>query len=347
MLDDYVYHNHETMTELLLEIAQNHSDIIDLQSIGVTYEGRDIWAVTISDNPTVDEAESGALFLGAHHGNEKPAYESLIFFINYIAERYNMENFDDDSDGLINEDIIDGVDNDDDGLIDEDPSEDRVREIVDNTQIYVIPMVNPDGVNYDWRKNREPNYGRFGQASEITSYGVDLNRNYGYKWYYAYLFPLSFMLPFIINDNSWNYRGEQAFSENETSSVRDFVSDKDIEISISYHSYGEFVLFPWTHSSARTPDEDLFVSIGEDISAINDFYLYTGGDYLLPRIGGSLGTSENWLYGEKNILSFTLELCRTRAPSNPNVVFDYCMTQTGVNFYVCERSRSVDSQRDQ
>ena len=205
----------------------------------------------------------------------------------------------------------------------------------------------PDGVNYDTRKNLEPNYGRFGQASEITSYGVDLNRNYDYKWIYAYLFPLSFMLPILINDNSWNYRGEQAFSEIETSSVRDFVSDKDIEISISYHSYGEFIMFPWTHSSADTADEDLFISIGEDITRINDFDLELSGDYLFPRLGGCLGTSENWLYGEKNILSFTLELCRTRAPSNPNVVFDYCMTQTGVNFYVCERSRSVDSQRNQ
>ena len=285
--------------------------------------------------------------MGAHHGNEKPSYESLIFFIDYILKAYNMNNTDNDDDGMINEDMFDGYDNDGDGLIDEDPSEERIRYLIDNTEIFVIPMVNPDGVAYEWRKNREPNYGPFGTSDTITSYGVDLNRNYDYKWYLPYVLPFNYMLPFIINDESWNYRGESPFSEIETRAVRDFVHDQpNIKISLSYHSYSCVIMYPWTHSSLATPDEELFISIGENISKIDKYQLLTHGwrnrTYLIPRFSGTIGTSENWLYGSRGILSFTMELCETRAPTDPSVVYDYCIKHVGVNLYVAERSLYLD-----
>ena len=340
--DDYEYHTFQSMTDLLNNIYQNHSDIMDLVSIGKTYEGRDIWLVKISDNVKQQEDEPGVLLMGAHHGNEKPSFEVLIFFIEFIAENYGKEDIDNDHDGLINEDIIDGHDNDHDGLIDEDPSETRLKEIIDKTQIFIIPMVNPDGVEADTRKNRSPNHGRFGLSDEITSYGVNLNRNYGYKWYLYYIFPLRYQLFFNSLDSSFNYRGEFPFSENETIAVKNFVESNDISISASYHSYGEFVFFPWTHTSKKTPDEPLFISIGENITNINGFYLYLGGNYIIPRYGGTLGTSENWLYGERGIIAFTIELCKTRAPTDPQIVYDYCLTDVGVNLYLCERSWSLE-----
>ena len=135
---------------------------MSLTSVGRTYEGRDIWMVKLSDNVEVDEDEPGVLFMGAHHGNEKPSFEVLIFFIQHMVENYEERNVDNDNDGQINEDSIDGLDNDDDGLVDEDPSEDRVRNVIDNTQLFLIPMVNPDGVEANSRKNCAPNYGPFG-----------------------------------------------------------------------------------------------------------------------------------------------------------------------------------------
>jgi hypothetical protein len=65
------YHTYDEMTDMLYDIAYNHSDIAILYSIGTTYEGREIWAMKISDNPRVfEENEPEILFTGAHHGKE-------------------------------------------------------------------------------------------------------------------------------------------------------------------------------------------------------------------------------------------------------------------------------------
>lgn len=338
---EYEYYTYPEMTDLFYDLEETYPDIMSYTSLGVTYEDRDIWMVKLSDNVEVNEDEPGVILMGAHHGNEKPSYESLIFFIKHMVENYVKENTDDDGDGLINEDIIDGIDNDGDGLVDEDPSEDRVRDVINNTEIFLVPMVNPDGVEYKsgqydgWRKNRAPKEG------QTNSIGVDLNRNYAYKWELYDIFPLAYNDFYMSNPDSWNYRGEEPFSEKESTAIKNFVETEDIKISISYHSYGEFIVYPWTHTSQKTPDENQFISLGEGISSINDYYLYKGRGTILPWPGGTIGTSENWLYAKQNILSFVIELCKTRAPTNPDVVYDYCMKHVGVNLYVCEKAPST------
>ena len=79
----YDYFTYQEMTDLFHDLEENHSDIMSLISIGKTYEGRDIWMVKLSDNVTVDENEPGVLLMGAHHGDEKPSFEVLIFFIQH------------------------------------------------------------------------------------------------------------------------------------------------------------------------------------------------------------------------------------------------------------------------
>jgi hypothetical protein len=339
--ESYHYYTYDEMTYLFQNLSNAYPEIMALESIGKTYEGRDIWLVKLSDNVETNENEPGVLLMGAHHGNEKPSFEVLIYFIKYATEVYFKNNIDDDNDGYVNEDIIDGFDNDEDGLIDEDPSEDRLRDVINNTQIYLIPMVSPDGVEANTRKNCAPNYGPFGFSDTITSYGVNLNRNYGYKWYLYFILPFNYN--FFINsiDTSYNYKGEHPFSENETIAVRDFVVENDISISLSYHSYSEILLYPWSYTSRKNPDEALFLSIAKNISKINKYYIYNGGDYLIPRYAGTIGTSEDWLYGVRGIISYTVELCPERNPSNPVIVFDACWKHVGVNMYVCERALSM------
>lgn len=348
----YEYYNYSTMTSLLYELAANNSDIMSITSLGETYEGRNIWMVKLSDNVNIEEDEPEVLLMGAHHGNERPSFEVPIYFIKHVCEKYNSDNIDDDNDGLVNEDIIDGIDNDQDGLLDEDPSEDRVREVLEKTQIYLIPMVNPDGVDYEWRKNREPNYGPDGTSDEITSYGVDLNRNYGYAWYYPDLFPEDYFYEYLIDDNTWTYRGEKAFSEIETQAVKNFVETHDISISLSYHDYGEWMIFPWMHSSQKTPHEELFRSIGYNMSRINGYELkiygqYGEREYLFPQFCGTPGSSENWLYGEHEIIAYTIELCSHRPEFNTNRLLQALWNHVGVNLYVCERSWTIEEEKNQ
>lgn len=350
LMDPYEYYSYQEMTDLFMDLTQNHSDIMSMTSLGRTYRNREIWLIKLSDNVDEEEAEPGVLLMGAHHGDERPSFEVVIFFIKFMVNKSGMANYDDDGDGVINEDQFDGIDNDDDGLVDEDPSEDRVREILENTQIYLIPMVNPDGVEYGWRKNRAPNYGPDGQSSTVTSYGVDLNRNYGYRWYIPYFFPEEYHLEWLLDDESWTYRGEAPFCEAESQAVKGFVETHEVSISLSYHDYGEWMIFPWMHTSRRTPHEDLFRSIGYGMAAINTYELriygqYGEREYLIPRFCGTPGSSENWLYGEHNILAYTIELCQRRPELNPERVLDACWKHVGVNLFVCQRSWTVEQEK--
>jgi len=348
--EQYHYFNYQEMIDLLHDLESEYPDIVKLENLGYTYEGRSVWMVKLSDNVDEDEDEPGVLLMGAHHGDEKPSFETVIFFIKHMVYNYTKINTDDDGDGQINEDIIDGIDNDEDGLLDEDPSEDRVRDVINNTQIFCIPMVNPDGVEANTRKNRAPNYGPFGQSDEITSYGVDLNRNYGFRWFLPYFFKENYHYDWLTNDYAGCYRGVRPFSEAESSAVKNFVETQDISISLSYHDYGEWMIFPWMHSSRWVFHERLFRSIGENMSRINKYELrifgqYGTREYLLPRYEGTIGSSENWLYGHRKIIAYTVELCPYRAPTNPNIVYDAIYKHVGVNLYVCERSLTIEEEK--
>jgi len=313
--EPYDYHTYQEMTELLQNLALNHSDIMSLSSIGRTYQGRDIWMVKLSDNVTQEEEEPGVLFMGAHHGNEKPSFEVCIYFIEYMIENYGNSSLG------------------------------EVREVFDNTQIYVVPMVNPDGVEAETRKNAAPNHGPFGKSKEITSYGVNLNRNYDDLWFLYYILPVQYGLFFTMEDSSFNYRGPRPFSENETQAIKEFADSHNISASISYHTYGEIIFFPWMHSTQPTRDEALYLSIGENISEMNHYYLYAGETHLIPRFGGTLGSSENWLYREHGIIAFLIELGTQHVPTNSETIQNLCQTHSRINLYMCQRALTIESEK--
>jgi carboxypeptidase T len=314
-LGAYHYHTYQEMTDLLHSLQTNHSDIMSLSSLGKTYEGRDIWLVKLSDHVEQEEHEAGVLFMGAHHGNEKPGYEVNLFFIQYMVEHYTNA------------------------------STPEVREAINNTQIYLIPMVNPDGVEANTRKNVVPNHGPFGLKKVVTSYGVNLNRNYADNWFLYYLLPTQFGFLSAFPDSSMNYRGPYPFSENETRAVKHFADTHNVSISISYHTYGEVIFYPWMHTTKQTPDEPLFRSVGENISKIDGYYLFVKKKYVIDRPGGTLGTSENWLYRNHGVIAFTIELCKQRAPTDPQTMYKVCSVQTQVHLYLCQRAQSIAAEK--
>ena len=314
-LDQYDYHTYQELTDELHSLQANHSDIMSLTSIGKTYEGRDLWMVKLSDNVNQEENEPGVLFMAAHHGNEWPGIEICLFFIRYMVEQYNNDTIP------------------------------EIRDAIDNTQIFLIPMLNPDGVMADTRKNCVPNHGPFGYNPSVTSYGVNLNRNYDDPWFLSYLFPIQYYLPFILSDSSFNYRGPYPFSENETKAVKNFAEAHNISISISYHSYGEFIIYPWTYTTKQTPDESLFRSVGENITSINHYSLLVKEDRLIPLYEGTLGSSEDWLYREKGTIAFTIEVGAQQRPTSPQVMYKLCMTQTTVQLYLCQRAQTIESEK--
>jgi carboxypeptidase T len=301
-----LYHTYAEMTSLLQNLAATYPTIMSLFSIGKTYEGRDLWMVKISDNVNAQENEPEILFMGTHHGNEKPGYEVCLYFIQYLVDHYQND------------------------------STPEVRNVINTTQIYILPMVNPDGVEVNTRKNLEPNHGFFGLRTIVTSHGVDLNRNYGYRWFFLFLFPKIYSSSTSFFDVSEVYHGPYPFSENETQAIKHFVDTHNITLSITYHTYGQLVLYPWGYTLLPPKDKSVFVSIGENITRF-DNYTLAQAIMLYPTLGDAC----DWMYGTHGVLAFTIELGTSYAPSDPSALRELCVTHAAVNLYVCQRAQTL------
>ncbi|CAO1387518.1 unnamed protein product [Diamesa serratosioi] len=166
---------------------------------------------------------------------------------------------------------------------------------------YFLPVMNPDGYEYThtndrlWRKNRR---------KHLFCMGVDLNRNYGYKWggQGASRQPCS-----------ETFAGSSAFSEPETKAVKDFIgaSSANWKGSISFHSYGQYILYPWGYDRVVPPDHEDLKRVGNAAAAA--MKKIGGASYEVGPAGATLypasGGSDDWAKGDIKIkYSYTVEL---------------------------------------
>jgi hypothetical protein len=217
------YLEYSELTSQLQRLAKEYPELMLLEDLtaatdnGATWQGNVVWGVKISDNVEMDEPdEPKTVIIGNVHAREWMAFEAPMYFIFHLLENYGLPPTDNDLDGSVNEDIFNGMDDDGDGLVDEDWSEGRVTWLVNNREIWVVPTVNPDGTIIDfemqargsgsWRKNARDNNENGVFETEID--GVDLNRNFAYKW--------DSNQQGIISENGIEYRLD---SSNPTSSV--------------------------------------------------------------------------------------------------------------------------------
>ncbi len=182
-------------------------------------------------------------------------------------------------------------------LIENYNSNQRIQTLIDNREIVFAPLINPDGALYDikdkqyrvWRKNMH--------SSNNTTYGVDLNRNYSYGWGG----PGSSSSP-----GSDIYRGEEPFSEPETSAVKTFIEQNtNIKIILSFHTYSELILYPWGHQNEGVggDDQKVFETMAQTMAAWNGYRpKQASGLYIAS------GDTCDWAYGEHKIFCFTFEL---------------------------------------
>lgn len=172
---------------------------------------------------------------------------------------------------------------------------------VQNIDWYFLPVMNPDGYEYThtndrlWRKNRRRN---------AFCMGVDLNRNYGYQWggQGASRQPCSEI-----------FAGSGAFSEPETKAVQNFLTKSagNFKASLSFHSYGQYILYPWGYDRKVPPDHadlDRVGKLGADaIKKISgkEYTVGPAGSSLYPAAGGS----DDWAKGTLKLkYSYTVEL---------------------------------------
>jgi carboxypeptidase T len=224
-------------------------------NIGTSHENRTIWAVKISDNPEVNESatEPAIYFDALHHAREPEGMASLMYFMYWLLENYNTNP--------------------------------EAAYLVNNREIFFVPVVNVDGYVYNqqtnpngggsWRKNRRNNG---------TCYGVDLNRNYPYGWGYS--------SGSSGDPCSDTYRGPSAGSEPETQAVRNFIGPKNPKIALSVHSVAGRYLNPYGYTDTSIAYE-IYSEFCSDFSSENN---YTYGTVKEMLNYYSSGTTRDWLH---------------------------------------------------
>ena len=278
-----IYHNWTEAVDEIFQCAADHPDITKVVSIGQSWQGRDIWAIKISDNPELEEDEPEVFFNGNHHAREWLTIEINLYSMHFFTDNYGTNS--------------------------------TVTDIVDNRQIWIIPVVNPDGRTidsvgddpadhaeqpYGWRKNGRDNNGD--EVFDFFDDGVDLNRNYDWLWGSSGQ---------DSDPESYTYGGPYGFSEPETQAIRDFCREHDFVFALNYHTYSQLILYPWGWTYEDTADHDLFVTLAWDLNGVITNTVGSSYDGYIPSQGADLyptsGGSDDWMYGELGILSFTPE----------------------------------------
>ena len=265
-----LYHSAETLEGDLRQLAESQPEIAELREIGRSVEERPIWALRIGERRS---SERKLLFMGCHHAREWIAVE-----VPYLLAEHLVKN----------------------------AGQAPVEQWLQTGEIWVAPMVNPDGYEYSrnqyrlWRKNRRPN--------ADGSIGVDPNRNYGYMWG-TRNDDISSHVP---SDDT--YVGPRAFSEPETQAVRNLVARELFRGIITYHSYTQVILYPWGYTTQPILDPVDRTAMTELAEQMQQLIKGVHGLTYRPQQSSQLygipvvGDTTDWTYGEYGIPSFTIEL---------------------------------------
>lgn len=232
--------------------------------------GNGIKWVRISDNPDIDENEPEIMYNSIHHAREPMALMQNIYYMWYLLENY-----------------------------DTDP---EIKSIVDNTELYFVPVVNPDG--YLYNQVTDANGGGFWRKNRKDGHGTDNNRNYDYH------------INGDASNGSWGgpgasgntgsevYHGPTAFSEVENQAMKWFVEQHEFVMAFNSHTFGRLLYYPFSYANVATPDEALFQTIGAELTAQNG--------YNELRDSPFSGDSDDFMYGtvgtHSKIFSFTPEV---------------------------------------
>lgn len=252
------YPSPEQIEASLFELAKKNPNIFKLFSIGKTQEGRELWVMKVSDNVEIDETEPEFKYVANMHGDEIVGREMMVSLLEDLAKEYANSNH-------------------------------NIVELINNTEIYIMPSLNPDGAS----KRRRGN-----------SNWRDLNRD----------FP-------DVSTDSDGIRPRQR--QLETIAMMDFQKSRNFSLSANFHGGTEVVNYPWDTKGEDFPllnlVKELSLEYAEAIPSMRDNDEFTDGvvnGYAWYEINGGM---QDWSYHWHNDLQVTIELSHSKWPSYSQV----------------------------
>lgn len=279
------YHTYPEMVSDLQAVATRFGvgtgrNITRLRSLGDSFEGRPLWVIKISDHPNQDEAEPEILIECNMHAREHITAEQCLYLVHLLTDNYGKR-------------TVLGK---------------RVTKIVNTREIFIVPMLNPDGAMFDikggtwhgWRKNRQTIPG-------ATKLGIDLNRNWPYMW--------GCCKGSSGQVKSARYRGQYPLQAVEDKLLYDFIVSRrvngvqQIKEILNVHSYGQHVLYPYgythatTDANLTTDDHSALVAMAKKMASLNGYRAMQGSSQYIYD-----GDFIDWAWAEQHIFAFTWEM---------------------------------------
>ncbi|MCC6158061.1 MAG: PKD domain-containing protein [Deltaproteobacteria bacterium] len=241
------YHDPDEALALVTQWAESYPDLVTVETIGESVGGRPLLLVKVSDNAAEDEPEPSVLFDASIHGNENIATEVVLAFVQRLLEGYGED--------------------------------DTLTALVDDHEIFVVPMVNPDGVANGKRRNGG---------------NVDLNRDHSIFW-----------------EEGWTGKPTYA-TQPETRAMIELAARMNFTASASYHSGAVLFNYLWDTlpsgvHDAQDIDELLILASG--YADLADMEAIEGYDWFQIH-----GSSEETYYGMNGTLAGIIEIANGQPP---------------------------------
>jgi len=252
------FFNYTTMVALADSLAENFPSICRKFLLGTTPEGRQLGILKISDNVDLNENEPEVMFEGGIHGDELMGPEIVIRYARDLCKGYGVDSI--------------------------------YTDLVDNREIWLYYLVNPDG---------------YVNMSRYNSNGVDCNRDFGYMW--------------GGEGNSSGY-----FSQPESKIIRDLQLEHNFTLFTDYHAGTEIISYPWSYRTEVSPDNATLTSMAAAYSNASGYpsLQYGQGYNVMYQIFGS--TKDNH-YGPLGQVSWSIEVSTLKQPpaSQIEMIYSY------------------------
>jgi hypothetical protein len=251
------YHDYNSTRTLVDSLIAAYPQLIEKHIYGYSLLSRELYAVKISDHVQLDEDEPEISFDGCHHGDEIMSSEVIIVFMRELCTAYGI-----------------------------DPT---LTNLVNNTEIWIYPFINPDGRM---------------SMSRYNNAGVDVNRDWGFMWDFEGGSPAPFSQP-------------------ESQAARDWINENQFVLSQTNHGGDESVSYPWSYRPDQSPDNAPISTLAAGYSSYSGYVptlAYFQGYSGMYPINGS---AKDAYYALMGSVGWTLEVSFDKTPPNTQITQYY------------------------